>query len=116
MARFELLKGEATRRKQNYPSFSHDRADHMAYPKRYYATTGTCIRENGSNESEDVSLATRNALLHMIDYIVDAYGFTREQAYCLCSVAVDLKISQIVDVPNVIVSAFLPLDIFAGSA
>lgn len=34
----------------------------------------------------------------------------------LCSVAVDLKISQIVDVPNVIVSAFLPLDIFGSAA
>lgn len=116
VARFELLKGEATRRRQNYPSFSHDAASHMAYPKRYYATTGTCIRADGTNESEDVSLATRNALLHMIDYIVDTYGLSREQAYCLCSVAVDLKISQIVDVPNVIVSAFLPLDIFGSAA
>jgi formamidase len=30
----------------------------------------------------------------------------------LCSVAVDLKVSQVVDVPNVLISAFLPLDIF----
>jgi formamidase len=35
-----------------------------------------------------------------------------EQAYCLASVAVDLKVSQVVDVPNFTVSAFLPLDIF----
>ena len=48
----------------------------------------------------------------MLDYISDAYGMSREQAYCLASVAVDLKISQVVDVPNMIVSAFLPLDIF----
>ena len=41
--------------------------------------------------------------LNMIDYIVDAHGFTREQAYCLTSVAVDLKVSQVVDVPNIIV-------------
>jgi acetamidase/formamidase len=27
-------------------------------------------------------------------------------------VAVDLKVSQVVDVPNVLISAFLPLDIF----
>ena len=39
-------------------------------------------------------------------------GFSRQQAYALCSVAVDLKVSQVVDVPNVLVSAFLPLDIF----
>jgi len=41
-------------------------------------------------------------------------GWSRQQAYCICSVAVDLKISELVDVPNVIVSAFLPLDIFQG--
>ena len=35
-------------------------------------------------------------------------------AYCICSVAVDLKISEMVDVPNFVVSAFLPLDIFAA--
>ena len=39
-------------------------------------------------------------------------GWTREQAYSICSVAVDLKLSQVVDVPNFVVSAFLPLDIF----
>ena len=39
-------------------------------------------------------------------------GFNRQQAYALCSVAVDLKVSQAVDVPNVLISAFLPLDIF----
>ncbi|HSK85883.1 MAG TPA: acetamidase/formamidase family protein [Rubrobacter sp.] len=33
-------------------------------------------------------------------------------AYALCSVAVDLRISQVVDVPNLLVSALLPLDIF----
>jgi formamidase len=48
----------------------------------------------------------------MVDFVADSYGFTREQAYCIASVAVDLKVSQVVDVPNVIVSAFLPLDIF----
>ncbi|MEQ8701197.1 MAG: acetamidase/formamidase family protein, partial [Bauldia litoralis] len=40
-------------------------------------------------------------------------GFTREQAYVLCSVACDLRISNIVDLPNVTVSALLPETIFA---
>jgi formamidase len=48
----------------------------------------------------------------MIDYIADWRGFSREQAYALTSVAVNLRISQVVDVPNLVVSAFLPLDIF----
>lgn len=113
VARFDLMKGEAKRRNQTSPSYDHQGGDHMAYPQGYYATTGMCIHPDGRNEAEDLSLATRNALLNMIDYITDTHGLTREQAYCLCSVAVDLKVSQIVDVPNVLVSAFLPKHIFA---
>jgi acetamidase/formamidase len=48
----------------------------------------------------------------MLDHIVAEYGLTREQAYCLSGAAVDLKISEIVNEPNYIVSAFLPLSIF----
>ncbi len=47
----------------------------------------------------------------MIDLLRDR-GFTKEQAYVICSVAVDLKISNAVDMPNVTVSAFLPEAIF----
>ena len=36
----------------------------------------------------------------------------REQAYVIASVVVDLRLSQLVDVQNFTVSAFLPLDIF----
>jgi len=71
------------------------------------------VRADGRNESEDATLAARNALLAMIDYLQAERGFDRQQAYALCSVAVDLKISELVDVPNFVVSAFLPLDIFA---
>ena len=41
-------------------------------------------------------------------------GWTRQQAYAICSVAVNLKISQLVNAPNMPVSAFLPEDIFAS--
>ena len=64
------------------------------------------------NLSKDISLAARNALLEMIDYITDTYGLTPEQAYVVASVAVDLRIGQLVDAPNVGVTALLPLDIF----
>jgi formamidase len=123
VARFDVLKGEATRRGQRDPSYelpghAHHGAPgvHGAYgvtPSRgYYATTGMSLRADGRAESEDITLAARNALVNMIDYIAQAYSFTREQAYCLASVAVDLRISQVVDVPNMTVSAVLPLDIF----
>jgi formamidase len=39
-------------------------------------------------------------------------GFSREQAYIICSVAVDLRISNVVDVRNYVVSALLPEAIF----
>jgi formamidase len=51
-------------------------------------------------------------LLSMIDLLVER-GWTRQQAYAICSVTVDLKISELVDVPNMVVSAFLPLDVFS---
>ncbi len=79
---------------------------------QFYATTGMPITANDRNESENVTLAAQNALLSMIDYIVMKYAFTREQAYVLTSVSVDLHISELVDAPNVLVSAFLPTHIF----
>ncbi|MCL6553890.1 MAG: acetamidase/formamidase family protein, partial [Firmicutes bacterium] len=54
----------------------------------------------------------KDAVRAMIDHLVRTYGLSREDAYVLCSVAVDLKISEIVDAPNWIVSAYLPLSIF----
>jgi len=60
----------------------------------------------------DVNLAARNALSAMLDYITTTYGYDPVQAYIIASVAVDLRIGQLVDVPDVGVTALLPLDIF----
>ena len=110
VARLELLKGEAQRRNQIDPSFAY--TAQASSKRRFYATTGICVRKDGRNESEDLNVACRNALLNMIDYIGDSRGYSREQAYALTSVAVNLRVSQVVDVPNLVISAFLPLDIF----
>ena len=113
---FEVRKGEATRRNIGFPIFERDdyfTTPEMAAPKRFLAATGMCITEDGTNESENATLAARHALLNMIKLIMER-GWSREQAYCICSVAVDLKISEMVDVPNFVVSAFLPLDIFTA--
>jgi formamidase len=67
------------------------------------------LADDGSNHSENATLAARRALLDMIDFLT-GQGFTRQQAYAICSVAVDLRISELVDVPNVVVSAALPLE------
>ena len=98
-------------------------------PSEFYATTGFPLKAAGeippyetyldgekigplTNLSEDLMLAARNALLEIIDYMVKEKGLTREQAYIVASVAVDLRIGQLVDVPNYTVSAILPLGIF----
>jgi formamidase len=47
----------------------------------------------------------------MVDYL-GTRGYDPQQAYALCSAAVDLRIAQTVDVPNMLVTALLPLDIF----
>ena len=47
-----------------------------------------------------------------IRVLVAEHGLSREQAYILSSVAVDLRISQVVDVPNYAVSTVCPLEHF----
>ena len=113
---FNVIKGAAKARNIRDVQFYRNdyfTAPEMAVPRRFFATTGQSVTREGVNFAEDATLAARNALLNMIDYLVDERGFTRQQAYAICSVAVDLKISELVDVPNFVVSAFLPLDIFA---
>jgi formamidase len=80
-------------------------------PRNFIATMGMPITDDGRNENCDITLAARNAVINMIDLLGER-GWTREQAYVLCSVAVDLRVSNVVDVPNVTVSALLPEDIF----
>ena len=98
-------------------------------PARYYQTVGIPIKgagevppshqyltgtkiENLENLNEDLTIAARHALIQMIDYIVENHGLTKEQAYILSSVAVDLRIGQVVDVPNYVVTATLNLGVF----
>jgi acetamidase/formamidase len=68
-----------------------------------YGTTGI---------APDLMDATKAAVRHMIDHLSSERGLTRAEAYILCSAAVDLKISEVVDAPNWTVTAFLPESIF----
>ena len=74
--------------------------------RRSYATTGIPVED-----AMDLNTATREALLEMIAYLEATYGFARLAAYALCSAVVDLRISEVVDVPYPLVSALLPLDV-----
>ena len=77
-----------------------------------FATTGLPIRDDGSNAAMDLNLATRNALVELLGWLVATHGFTREAAYALMGAVCDVRASEIVDVPNVLVSAVVPTDIF----
>ncbi|MFC1538904.1 acetamidase/formamidase family protein [Candidatus Latescibacterota bacterium] len=69
----------------------------------YYATTGfgTTILE-----------ASKKATRYMVQHLSNRYGLNTEEAYMLCSVAMDLKICETVDMPHYLVSAHIPKDIF----
>jgi len=70
--------------------------------ERTYGTTGV---------SDDLMVATKQAVRGMIDHIHENYGLTRGEAYLLCSAAIDVKINEVVN-PNYVVSAYVPERIF----
>lgn len=72
-------------------------------PSGYHVCTGI---------GPDLLEATRDATRQMIDHIVEHHGRDRQEAYAIASVAVDLRIHEVVDIPNWAVGAFLPQSIF----
>ncbi len=123
----EVRKGQAAYIKG--PQFEGGAQLKAIEPSSFYATVGYPLKEAGfvppysayldsadlaplENLSEDLTVAARAALIDLIDYMVREHGLTREQAYILTSVAADLRVGQVVDVPNYAVSAVLSLDIF----
>jgi acetamidase/formamidase len=101
--RFNLRKGAHLPSPQfivkRSPVSTHDKA------AGYFTTTGV---------GPDLMQNARNAVRRMIDWLTKEHGLAPEEAYVLCSVAGDLKISEIVDQPNWIVSFYMPLSIFVG--
>lgn len=83
---------------------------HLLWPQaeteKYYITMGF---------STDLNEATKMALRNMIDFLVSAKHLSRDQAYQLSSVAVDLDITQLVD-GKVGVHAMCPKTIFAANS
>lgn len=81
-------------------------------PRAMFATTGIPLADDGSQGNLDLNLATRRALLELLDWLVSERGLRREAAYVLMSVAAELRVSELVDAPNALVSAALPVDVF----
>jgi acetamidase/formamidase len=69
----------------------------------FYGTTGV---------GGDLYAAAQDAVRAMIDHLVESRDLSREDAYLLASLCVDLKISEIVDAGQYIVSAVLPEAVF----
>jgi len=69
----------------------------------WYGTTGV---------GPDLYVNAQNAVRAMVAHISGEYGLSPEDAYVLASLAVDLRISEIVDAGQYIVSALLPLSVF----
>jgi acetamidase/formamidase len=79
------------------------RVDHAGF----YGTTGV---------GGDLYAASQDALRAMIDHLGARHGLSPEDAYLLSSLVVDLKISEIVDAGQYVVSALLPDAVFAPGA
>lgn len=60
----------------------------------------------------DLMSGARDAVRAMIDLLCTREKLTPEDAYILCSVAADLRISEIVDMPNWVVSLYFPRIVF----
>ena len=69
----------------------------------FYGTTGI---------GGDLYVAAQDALRAMIDHITRTSGLSPEDAYLLASLCVDLKISEVVDAGQYVVSALLPEAVF----
>lgn len=97
--RLTLVKGAGPKT----PRFSIPARTDPRAGKGWFATSVT---------GEDLLEAAREAVREMIGYLVTERGLDRLHAYVLCSVAVDLRISEVVNWPSYVVSAYLPLAVF----
>jgi acetamidase/formamidase len=95
-AKFELVKGA-----------------HLAFPR--FTTPGPVTRhldvkgyEVTTGIGPDLMEAARAAVTGMIDLLAKRYNMNAVDAYMLCSVCGDLRISEIVDMPNWVVSFYFP--------
>ncbi len=57
--------------------------------------------------------AARKATRYMVAYLVAEYRLTRYDAYVLCSLAGDLQIAEVVDVPHVHVAMHMPKNVLS---
>ncbi|WP_315790720.1 acetamidase/formamidase family protein [Fischerella sp. JS2] len=76
------------------------------------AETSTDIITMGFGETLDAAL--EQALNNMIDFLVKLTKISPEDAYVLCSLAVNFRITQVVNIPHKGVHGMLPKSVFSG--
>lgn len=98
--KFELVKGA----KLIYPRFTTPGpVDRHLDTKGFEVTTGI---------GPDLMEGARAAVAGMIDLLAKKHGLQPVEAYMLCSVCASLRISEIVDMPNWVVSLYFPRAVF----
>ena len=99
-AKFDLVKGAHLK----FPRFvTHGPVTRHVDSKGYDVTTGI---------GPDLMEASKNAVRGMIDLVGKQHGLSPENAYMLCSVCAEMRISELVDRPNWVVSCYLPRVVF----
>jgi formamidase len=106
-----VRKAETLRWRPRFPAIEYTQSASSA-ERACFETMGIPMTEEGENGSMDATLAARRALLELIGWLEAERGLTREQGYVLASVAADLRVAEVVNVPNVLVTCRLPLDVF----
>ena len=85
-----LIKGDRTIKEPQYETDA------------YYAVTGY---------GESIDEAAKKATQYMIDYLSEVHGLTRQDAYMLASLAGDLKIAEVVDMPHYLVTMHISKEV-----
>ena len=99
-AKFELIKGAQL----SFPRFTtHGPVSRHMDVKGYEVTTGI---------GPDLMEGAKAAVSGMIDLLSKRYSMSAVEAYMLCSVCGDLRISEIVDMPNWVMSFYFPRVVF----
>ena len=93
------------------------KAANLSFPR--FTTPGPVTRHLDAKGYEvttgigpDLMQAARDAVSGMIDFISKQHKLGAVEAYMLCSVCGDLRISEIVDMPNWVVSFYFPRIVF----
>jgi formamidase len=109
--KLSIRRSETLRWHPRFPALEYSEPVATA-PRPWFLTTGIPLTDDGENGDLDLTLAARRALIELLEWLESERGLTREQAYILASVAADLKVAEVVNVPNGIVTCSLPLDVF----